>query len=645
MSSVSAGIAGTLLTVLLSAPPAAHAAQVNDGCMEDIYDEFGQGGGLGCNANDVTVTNVTNLSIIDDGCAFASDTITIDATFEVTVTSQERYDIGIYLSTDGGDALNGSCLIVTLPYQPNNEACTAAGTPFACCTGRGLGTCAFIDGDGTSNSLPGPSGTGACSGDDTMPCNEHQDCIDAGAGTTCVAIAANTMQDVCGDIFDNMDLRNPISHDVTGVTATCTDTNGDGLLEVNGCTTWRQSGAQNELCLSPLYAFPGAPSKCNCDLTLTFPILASKTIKVCKELVPGDDSGRFNLQIDGTTELADASDGDCTDAVSVPDGLHSVGETAGTGTILTAYDTGISCQDLVGRCTADDTIHCVTDTVCDQANPGDTCDPTPTAVASCTDCTALDFNVPDMTSDIVCTITNTNACSGTGHFKCYRTVQVGDRFEPRTVHLADQFGATETEVRKPERFCNPADKNAEGIDDPTAHLMCYKVKEPSRVPVNVVVENQFGAQRLTVGGADTLCTPAEKDGVPSPLSLNHFKCYKAKPTKGSPKWVEQLVDVADQFEDKVTRVMKPSLLCNPVDKNGEGIPCEGNHLLCYRIKDAAGQMPFQRRTVDVLDQFGLPEVKVLRGDCRSTAYFCVPSTKRIASPSGAFVDIARGLLD
>ena len=137
--------------------------------------------------------------------------------------------------------------------------------------------------------------------------------------------------------------------------------------------------------------------------------------------------------------------------------------------------------------------------------------------------------------------------------------------------------------------------------------------------------------------ATSLRIPLSEDSNP-----NHFKCYKVR---GNGRYQERTVTVADQFETKVTRVLKPLLLCNPVDKNGEGIPCEGNHLVCYRIKDAAGQMPFQRRTVDVLDQFGLPEVKVLRGDCRSTAYFCVPSTKRIASPSGAFVDIARGLLD
>ncbi len=238
-----------------------------------------------------------------------------------------------------------------------------------------------------------------------------------------------------------------------------------------------------------------------------------------------------------------------------------------------------------------------------------------------------------------------NFAGGSDHFKCYKTVNVGAPFTARTVDLEDQFGTTVAEVSKPGRFCNPADKNLEGIADPTAHLMCYKVREPKPVPVDVIVENQFGEQRLTVSRVDTLCTPAEKDGVPSPLNLNHFKCYKVKPTKGSPQWIEQQVDVADQFEDKLTRLIKPAFLCNPVDKNGEGIPCEENHLVCYRIKDAGGQVTFQRRTVDILDQFGLPDLKAIRGDCRKASHFCVPSTKRIASPGGAFVEVASSLLD
>ena len=54
------------------------------------------------------------------------------------------------------------------------------------------------------------------------------------------------------------------------MTATCIPSE-DGLLRLPYCTSWRQPGG-NELCTSPLQAFPGAPSKCKCDDTFSIAI-------------------------------------------------------------------------------------------------------------------------------------------------------------------------------------------------------------------------------------------------------------------------------------------------------------------------------------------------------------------------------------
>jgi len=35
----------------------------------------------------------------------------------------------------------------------------------------------------------------------------------------------------------------------------------------------------------------------------------------------------------------------------------------------------------------------------------------------------------------------------------------------------------------------------------------------------------------------------------------------------------------------------------------------------------------------------------MRGDCRQVAYLCVPSRKRLASPSGAFLEMTSGVID
>ena len=68
------------------------------------------------------------------------------------------------------------------------------------------------------------------------------------------------------------------------------------------------------------------------------------TIEVIKKLVPTVDPGRFNLQVDGTTKKTDAGDGGTTGAVTVNTGpSHSVGETAGTGTTLSHFNSSIAC--------------------------------------------------------------------------------------------------------------------------------------------------------------------------------------------------------------------------------------------------------------------------------------------------------------
>lgn len=67
------------------------------------------------------------------------------------------------------------------------------------------------------------------------------------------------------------------------------------------------------------------------------------TITVTKKLVPADDSGRFDLLVDGTAKKTGAGDGGTTGAVSVPAGSHSISETASAGGTLDDYATMIDC--------------------------------------------------------------------------------------------------------------------------------------------------------------------------------------------------------------------------------------------------------------------------------------------------------------
>ena len=96
------------------------------------------------------------------------------------------------------------------------------------------------------------------------------------------------------------------------------------------------------------------------------------------------------------------------------------------------------------------------------------------------------------------------------HFKCYRVVRARTRVPGVTVD--DQFGTLVVSVKKPLDLCVPVDKNGEGILDPTAHLLCYKIRQTSlpffRGIAPIFINNQFGASTISVDHLRELCVPS-----------------------------------------------------------------------------------------------------------------------------------------
>lgn len=162
--------------------------------------------------------------------------------------------------------------------------------------------------------------------------------------------------------------------------------------------------------------------------------------------------------------------------------------------------------------------------------------------------------------------------------------------------------------------------------------------------------NQFGTQKLTIRRAETLCLPAVKDGVGNleDLDLRHYKCYRVSKAPGAPRFTGPDVSLKDQFESRINELIKPRLVCTPVDKNGEepDAPFDPGHLTCFKIKDAPGQPPFVRVSAEVEDQFVRSTAEpTQRTDCGHSRLLCVPSQKRIASPSGAFLELTGSVLE
>jgi hypothetical protein len=254
------------------------------------------------------------------------------------------------------------------------------------------------------------------------------------------------------------------------------------------------------------------------------------------------------------------------------------------------------------------------------------------------------------------------------HFKCYKAgggkdgnygnygdSGKSDGHSTKTVvTLKDQFGTSTVVVGAPSLLCNPVDKNGEGIVTPTAHLVGFKITPVSSKgdysstwsdgsdhgspssKLYVEVKNQFGTQTLKVGAAKLLLAPASKalgGAVPGPvpITVNHFQCYGVSGNAFRPAPV---VSLADQFGKESVVVGGATMLCNPVDKNGEGIgPVAGSeHLVCYAIRgkgksDDDEDRRSSKLTVTVRDQFG---TQMLSVDGRDS--LCVPSDKYVVPP-------------
>jgi hypothetical protein len=230
------------------------------GCMEDVYNVFGQGGGLNCTANDINVTAVHDVVILDP-CSFPGDTAVISfvAQFEVS-GGVTRHDVGVYISADGGDALNGECSISNYPYSPQPPWLDLDGA-LNTCSLRDTITCT-ADNDCNPNGKkcddPDDTGTTTCSNARSVTCSTVDDCNFG----VCTGAA---VQDTCGDITGGgQNANSPLFHQIDEITVVCNDLDNDGLLDTNACLSWRQPGA-NELCTGPLDSFPGSPAKCNCQ--------------------------------------------------------------------------------------------------------------------------------------------------------------------------------------------------------------------------------------------------------------------------------------------------------------------------------------------------------------------------------------------
>ncbi len=124
------------------------------------------------------------------------------------------------------------------------------------------------------------------------------------------------------------------------------------------------------------------------------------------------------------------------------------------------------------------------------------------------------------------------------------------------------------------------------------------------------------------GAVNTKMTLVEGSGYAP--NVDPFKCYKVKDLK-NPKFTKTTVALQDQFEinDGNFDVIKPFLLCNPANVDGEGIVNQADHLTCYKSKGPKLD-PDQRPRVQAFNQLGPLEL-----EAKKAFLLCIPSSKTV----------------
>jgi cysteine-rich repeat protein len=510
---------------------------------------------------------------------------------------------------DDGNTLPGDCCSATCQFEANGSACADDGNPCTNDTCNGAGACVH------------PNNTAPCN--DGLFCNGADVCGGGTcqhAGNPCAAgpECANT----CNEAADNC-------FAATGTA--CTD---DGSV----CTLDRCDGAG--ACTHP----------------------AGNAGTVCRAAAGACDVAEVCNGV-ATACPADVVSGagvGCRPAAGECDVAESCDGVSGACPADVRRTAGTPCTADASACTLDECNG--TSAVCQHppGNAGTVCRPAAgecDLAESCTGTTAScppNLTVPDGTpctdDGDACTadVCQAGVC-GSGpsfdvcldDFLCYKagTTRGTPAFVPIPgLPLADDFESGPFVVKKPVGLCTPADKNGEGTVDLATHLERYKINLPVGAPehvrrVGVRMTNQLGTLSFDTRKADSLLVPAAKSLVapppppdPQAHDVDHYKCYKVGVTPGTPGLPKGLqVAVADQFTapPKVLDVKKPRLLCNPVDKNGEGIRNPARHLVCYKVKPAEGQPPHLPRIgVFVTGQFGPEQLSTKKEDL-----LCIPSAE------------------
>lgn len=156
------------------------------------------------------------------------------------------------------------------------------------------------------------------------------------------------------------------------------------------------------------------------------------------------------------------------------------------------------------------------------------------------------------------------------------------------------------------------------------HFQCYEVKPSNLTDQSVTVEDQFGTRTVRVRRAHLLCNPTDKNAEGIVDVTDHLVGYK---TRG-PRVKVLNQTVVNQFGTHLLDVVHPDLLMLPTGKDGVAQTPPLDHFQCYKVKRSRGSAKFQKRTVTISNQFETTTLEVTK-----PFRLCAPANKNGEDPT------------
>ena len=194
-------------------------------------------------------------------------TLTLQA--EMVAQAAERWDIGLYIALDGGDALTGDCFrdfLNVTPLEPGTTGVCSGDSSILCTDDAGCGAdgpC-LID----CTTVCSTSTTTSCFKDDDCPTGETCDFgydPNSGAGPYYDGECTEDPPDLCGDLEQGVHTYLNLPE----ITIVCQDEDGNGFLDLGTCTSWdngtSDGSANKPSCMNEVDTIPNTTAKCKCE--------------------------------------------------------------------------------------------------------------------------------------------------------------------------------------------------------------------------------------------------------------------------------------------------------------------------------------------------------------------------------------------